>query len=218
MSKLYPIFLNLKAKACLIVGGGKVATRKVKSLLESEANITVISPEVTDQLLNWYNKNLIIWKSKQFDLDDVKKYNLIYACTNDDDLNKEIAKFAKRYDKFVNIATSLEDSNFIVPSKLERGDLSLAISTQGKCPVLAKKVRKDLEAQFDNQWDKYLYFITNFRSRLKNQISCVNKRKRILNEVVRKVSPDDMIEDLDRHDLEVWVDDIIKKLSEGKKL
>jgi precorrin-2 dehydrogenase / sirohydrochlorin ferrochelatase len=175
----YPIMLRLEGKKVVVVGGGKVAERKVTGLLGTGSRIIVISPEATDELRGLAGSGMIEWLEKSFSKEDIDGALLIFAATNDKDLNQSIKKAASDQ-QLVNIADDPEGADFHVPSHIQRGRLSIAVSTGAASPTLAKKIREQLEHQFDERYDAYLEFLFSARQRILNEVKDPSKKGKIL--------------------------------------
>lgn len=154
--KGYPVMLDLANKHAVVIGGGTVATRKVLTLLtSSEANITVISPEISDTLKHLAQTEQIIWRKKQYECVDIEKAFLVIVATNDKELNRSIAKQCKPH-QLVNVASEAKYGNFIVPASLRRGNITISVSTDGLNPRMAKKVCNEIALIFDETYETYL--------------------------------------------------------------
>jgi precorrin-2 dehydrogenase/sirohydrochlorin ferrochelatase len=153
----YPVNLDIKDRHCLVVGGGSVASRKVKTLLECGANVTVVSLKFTDALTDLEQNKGIILVKRPYKTSDLDEKFLVIGATNDEKLNRRINADAEKRNMLCNIADVPDICNFILPSIIRRGDLCIAISTSGKSPAFAKKLRKDLEKKFG---DEYALFLT----------------------------------------------------------
>lgn len=138
----YPLFLDLRGQKAVVIGGGRVAERKVRALLASGARVRVISPKATAYLKQAAESGNILWQARKFRAGDLGKTLLIFAATDDLRLNRRIGKLAKDQGKLVNVAKPPEGSNFLVPAAIRRGDLVVAISTRGQSPALAKGLRQ----------------------------------------------------------------------------
>lgn len=165
----YPSFLNIQGKRCVVVGGGKVALRKVKALLDCGANVTVVSPALHRDLAQLAEAGTISLIHRDYTPGDLKDAFLTIAATTESDTNQKIANEARRRKILVNVATSAEQSDFIVPSYLRRGDLTIAISTAGTSPALARKIRTRLEENFDEEYTSLVSLINEVRSELKQR-------------------------------------------------
>lgn len=158
--RYYPVLINLSGKACLVIGGGRVAERKVRSLLKAGADVTVISPEVTEGIKRLYERGRIRLLQRRFRKGDLKKAFLVIAATSSAELHKRIAEDFKG---LINVVDKPELCNFIVPSVVKRGPLILAISTSGASPAMAKAIRKELEGLYGKGFGDYLEFLREIR-------------------------------------------------------
>lgn len=179
MNSNYPIMLRLEGKKVVVVGGGKVAERKVTGLLGTGSCIIVISPNATDELRGLANSGKIEWLEKSFSKQDIEGAFLIFAATNDKALNQSI-KMASSEQQLVTIADDPEGSDFHVPSHIQRGRLSIAVSTGGASPTLAGKIREQLEHQFDERFEDYLEFLFSARQRILNEVKDSSRKGKIL--------------------------------------
>jgi precorrin-2 dehydrogenase / sirohydrochlorin ferrochelatase len=175
--------LRLEGKKVVVIGGGRVAERKVAGLLGTGSLITVISPQATDKLKGLAGSGLIEWLERSFSKEDIEGAFLIFAATNDNVLNQSI-KMAASEQQLVNIADDPEGSNFHVPSHIQRGRLSIAVSTGGASPTLARKIREQLEHQFDDQFEEYLEFLFSARQRILKEVKDPSRKGKILTAIV----------------------------------
>lgn len=162
MSDDYPIMLKLEGKKVVVVGAGTVAERKVFGLLGTGAQIMVISPAATNELKKLADKRKIVWQPKPFSDGDIKDAFMIFAATNDRKINQSVRKAAGNH-QLVIIADNLGESDFHVPARFQRGRLSIAVSTGGASPILASKIRTQLEHHFDDSYEDYLEFLFSAR-------------------------------------------------------
>ena len=146
MPVYYPIFLDLAQRRCLVVGGGIVAERKVCGLLEVEAAVVVVSPSVTTALRRRASQGVITHISRAFRDVDVEGCALIIAATDREEVNRQVALAARRRRIWVNTVDTPAACDFIAPAVVRRGAVQIAISTGGKSPTLAKRLREGLEA------------------------------------------------------------------------
>ena len=163
--RYYPVNLDIRNRKCLVVGGGSVSTRKVMTLLECGAIITVVSPDVTEELLELAEKKMIELKKRPYEPSDIDGMFLVIGATDNEELNRQINKDAERQNKLCNIADRPEACNFILPSIVNRGNLVIAISTSGKSPAFAKKMRQDLEKEFGEEYDEFLQLMGAIRKK-----------------------------------------------------
>ncbi len=167
--RYYPINLDIKNRKCLIVGGGAVGTRKVDTLLECGARVTVVSPEPTPRLTRLASEAAITLKKRSYRSDDITGMFLVIGATDDESLNRKVSKDAERAHILCNIADRPEVCNFILPSIVRRGDLVITVSTSGKSPALAKHLRQQLEAQFGPEYADFLLLMGAIRKKLLSQ-------------------------------------------------
>jgi precorrin-2 dehydrogenase/sirohydrochlorin ferrochelatase len=149
----YPVLLDLTGKKVLVVGGGQVAQRKVESLLEYEAKISIISRSLNNILNDMVECGRITSLGAEFLPHHLDGAFLVIAATDDKGLNRRVSEEAKRRGMLVNAVDQPSDCNFIVPSVIRRGDLLVAISTSGKSPAMAKRIREQLEWQFGPEYE-----------------------------------------------------------------
>ncbi len=152
MSSYYPVFLDLKGKSSIIVGGGPVAEGKVGKLLETGAKITVISPRVTEAVRKWAEDSAIVWVRREYLDGDLAGASIAIAATNLPDVNHRVYDEATGWGILVNVVDDPLHCNFIAPSIVQRGDVTLAISTGGASPALARKLRESLTGSPDFEW------------------------------------------------------------------
>jgi precorrin-2 dehydrogenase/sirohydrochlorin ferrochelatase len=165
----YPINLNIQDRHCLVVGGGGVGTRKVESLLECGAQVTVVSPEVSDRLAELSDSGQITLALRKFKDSDLENVFLVIGATNDESLNRRIHKSAEHRGLLCNIADRPDICNFILPSVVRRGALTISISTSGRSPAMAKRLRKELERQFGEEYNVLLQLMGAIRKKLLSQ-------------------------------------------------
>lgn len=173
----YPAFVNIRGKQCVVVGGGKVAERKVLSLLRSGAIIRLISPSITPRLAAERDMGNIEHINRDYISGDLKDAFLVIAATSDEKINRIVASEAPC---LVNVVDVPELANFIVPSVFKRGLMTIAISTSGASPALARSVRIELEALYGVEMSKYLLFLKKIRKKILSEISCSKTRRQLL--------------------------------------
>ena len=164
--RYYPVFLDVRNRPCLVVGGGSVGLRKVLTLLDCGAAITVVSPVVHAKLQDLSSKGAITLLKRPFTSSDMSGMFLIIGATDNQELNQQIHTEAERLGMLCNIADRPKACNFILPSIVKRGDLVIAISTSGKSPAFAKRLRKDLEKQLGNEYAAFLDLMGAIRKKL----------------------------------------------------
>ena len=148
----YPICLDLAGRPCIVVGGGRVAERKVMGLLASSAQVSVISPELTEVLLQYHNDGSIGWINREYRTGDLEGAFLVIAATDDQQTQKQVHDEAAAHNLLLNVADVPQLCNFILPAAVRQGDLTISISTAGKSPALARKLRIELEKRFGAEY------------------------------------------------------------------
>lgn len=182
--RYYPIFLDLQARPCLVVGGGEVAERKVHSLLQAGGQVTVISPTLTPQLQVWETERRIAARLRPYETGDLNGFTLVFAATDDETLQRQIAAEARETGALVNVVDRPALCSFIVPALVSRGDLTVAISTSGASPALARKVRQTLEQQFGEEYALGLQVLARVRELVSNEIYSPEERQRLFTALV----------------------------------
>ncbi|WP_251526804.1 bifunctional precorrin-2 dehydrogenase/sirohydrochlorin ferrochelatase [Metabacillus litoralis] len=148
---MLPLHFNVKDKNVLVVGGGKIALRRLRLFLEEGARITVISPDVVPEIAELSKVDKLNWQAKKVELADLKDALFIIAATNDSAVNEWIAENASE-NQLVNVASNANKGNVIVPKSVKKGRLTLSVSTNGASPTLAKQICEQLSKQFDEQF------------------------------------------------------------------
>ena len=168
---LYPLNLSLTGKHCVIIGGGNVAERKAKTLLEAEALVTVIAPEVTKKIKSWAAKHKLKIKKTDYQCGMIKSLRplLVFCAANDDSVNLSAVQEAKSCGALVNAATRPDLTDFQVPAKVISGDLLFTVSTNGKSPAVAKLIRQQLEAEYPPVFADFLERMSKLRQEIKGK-------------------------------------------------
>lgn len=182
--KYYPVLLDLRQRPCLVVGGGAVAERKTLSLFDAGADVTVVSPALTAVLEALSRKNKLVHRKKAYDDRDLAGVYLAVAATNDPAVNTAVARSCRARGILVNAATSPEESTFIVPSLVERGDLLIAVSTSGSSPALSRKVREELERVYGQEYGVLLEKLSLLRRKLLHELPEEAVRRSVFQAVV----------------------------------
>lgn len=172
----YPIYIELSGKRCTVIGGGAVAERKVETLLEFGAEVRLISPAVTPALSRLADAGRIEYFDRGYRSGDLPGSTLVYSATDDRETNQRVYEEALASGVPVNVVDVPDQCSFIVPSIVRRGDLMIAISTQGSSPAFAKRLRKRLEQDIGPEYEPYLHLLGEFRDRVKDTYT--NPRER----------------------------------------
>ena len=165
--KYYPAFWDIRNKRCVVVGGGDVALRKVKRLLDCGAQVSVVSPKLVPELISLKAENAIEHIAAEYDIRYMEEAALIIGATDDEKTNADICAAARNLGIPVNIVDDPQKCDFILPSIVERGDLTIAIGTGGKSPALARYLREELEARYGAEYGVLLNILGSLRSKMK---------------------------------------------------
>lgn len=179
-----PIMIDLQEKKVVIVGGGKVAKRRLESLLESEADITVISPEALPEIQELSLLGNIKWKQKEVSKHDLTEAFFIIIATNDYSVNEAVKKYAPAH-SLVNSSFEAEEGNVHFPSHFKRGKLSIAVSTHGASPLLASKIKNEIASHFDENFESYLEFLYEARKLIKEKNLSRQEKDNYLREILK---------------------------------
>ncbi len=166
MAFAYPVALDVTAKKCVVVGGGKVATRKTKGLFKAGARVFVVSPYLSEQLQELVETQAIQWIEDEYNDKYLKGSFLVVAATNERQINHHIAEYCRTQKILVNTVDSAEDSDFIVNACVRRGDLTLSVSTNGKSPALARKIREDLSKVYGKEYAELVDILAEVRPKV----------------------------------------------------
>mgnify|MGYP000651630672 CR=1 FL=1 len=160
---LYPAFIKLAGRQCVVVGGGKVAARKVGMLLNCGARVQVISPSVTEEIAALAAKRAVEWVKRGFKEGDTAGAFLVVSATDDRGVNAAVAKECAARNVLLNVVDQPEFCSFYVPSVVRRGELTIAVSTGGKSPLLARRIRERLEEVFSPAFGEFLDYLSVVR-------------------------------------------------------
>jgi precorrin-2 dehydrogenase/sirohydrochlorin ferrochelatase len=180
---LYPIFLNLEHRNCLVIGGGRVAERKVRGLLSAGARVKVIAQSVTPVLSRLARERKITLLKKPFARSCLRGVAVAVCATGDRRLNEEAAAESRRLGIPVNVVDSPEICDFILPAVLRRGALQIAVSTGGGSPALAKRIRHKLARRYGSEYGELIKLMSSMRSRVIAEVPR-HKRSSVFNAMI----------------------------------
>jgi len=184
----YPIFLKLNGRRVIIIGGGAVATRKAQSLLAAGAHVVVVADTIDDMLIAFcQDANAELIKSR-YSKDYLSGAVLAIAATNNHELNKQIYKDCQELGLLCNVVDVPELCDFFVPAVVKRGDLQIAISTNGRCPAYAALLRKKMEQNYTDNHGEFLIELDLIRKRIIADVSDTAERKVLLEKLVEDKS------------------------------
>ena len=179
-----PVMLNCSGRHCIVIGGGKVAERKIEALAGSGALLTIISPEVTESLLHMVNRGEADWRKKPYLQGDLEGAFLVYAATNSSEVNEHVIAEAQQRKILVNSADAPSSGDFITPSSVRRGKLSIAVSASGASPGLVKRIVGQLSYDYGDEYRIYLEFLQQFREVIQLEVEDKRTRKTLLDQVL----------------------------------
>ena len=172
-----PIFINIKQKPTLIVGGGDIALRKINLLLKAQAKVDCLSPLFCEDINNLFKDGQITLIKKSFEHTDIKDYSVIIAATDDSSVNSSISSIAHDKRIPVNVVDSPDLSSFIMPSIVDRSPVIIAVSSAGKAPVLARIIRAKLETVIPSAYGILAEIAGEYRQRVKDRFSKIKDRR-----------------------------------------
>ena len=181
--KLFPMFLKLAERPCLVVGAGAIGESKISSLLEAGAKVRVVAPEATQQVQSWAQAKKLDWIGRAWEPPDLDGMFLVVAATSSTEVHERIFEEATRRGVLCNIADVPALCHFYYPAVVQRGALQIAISTGGHSPALAQRLRKELEDQFGAEYAAWLEQLGQERDKLFAESRNPQERKRLLHDL-----------------------------------
>ncbi len=163
----YPVFLDIAGRKCVVAGGGQVALRKVSALLECRADVVVISPDLCAGLEQLAESGEIHAVNREYQEGDLEGAFVVIVATSDGEANLMVAEEARKKAALVNVVDNPENCDFIAPAYIRRGDVTIAISTAGRSPALARKIRTRLERDFGHEYAALALLISEVRTEIK---------------------------------------------------
>lgn len=184
---MFPIFIDIKGKECLVVGGGRVAERKIETLLKFGSRIKVVSPDISEGIEGLELQSKLIVNRREYSGDDMENACLVIAATDDAAVNDRICKDAGTKGIPVNVVDAPEKCTFVFPSVVVREDLVIGISTSGSFPAMSKKIRERLEAAVPEAYGEIVGFLRDWRARAEKEIKDADARKELLNRILEEI-------------------------------
>ncbi|PID15981.1 siroheme synthase [Sporosarcina sp. P34] len=161
----FPLLMNVDYKKVVIVGGGHVARQKIEALLPTNAKITVVSPSVIETVQQYVNEGSVTWKEKAFESGDLDDAALIFAVTNDEEVNNSVEEATQHW-QLLSRSDVKGRLDFINPAVVRRGEFVVTVSTSGASPGLTRKVKTDLAEQFGDHYASYVSFLREARQQI----------------------------------------------------
>lgn len=181
----YPISIDLRDKPVLLVGGGEVAFRKAQGVYRSGGRLTVVAREFSPPFRAWLEQNGFHFEQRTYREGEAAEYFLVISATDDAEVNQRVFRDAQDEGRLINVVDQPDLCNIHIPSRIERGDLQVAISTGGKCPAFARWLRLQLEGAIPEQYGLLLNRVAAIRARMKETVPSQDARKRILEKLLR---------------------------------
>jgi precorrin-2 dehydrogenase/sirohydrochlorin ferrochelatase len=180
------MFLKLEGRSCLVVGAGAIGEPKIESLLTAGASVRVVAPHASTAVAEWARAGAIVWEAREFYDADLDSVFLVIAATSSRDVNGAIFREAHQRNILCNVVDDPEFCDFYYPAVVRRGDLQLAISTNGRSPALAQRIRRELEVQFGPEYGAWLEELGNIRQQLFASGMNPDERRRVLHELASR--------------------------------
>lgn len=184
MNTYYPVYIQLREQPCVVIGGGKIAEGKVEGLLAVQAKVTVIAPNLTARLRDLADQNQITHISRVYQPGDLIGAFMVICATDQAEVNHQVWEEATANRQLVNVVDDTPRCNFIAPSILRKGDLTVAISTSGKAPALAVRLKERLQREIGPEYERFLELAGELREPLARHIPDFETRKTIWYELV----------------------------------
>jgi precorrin-2 dehydrogenase/sirohydrochlorin ferrochelatase len=184
MTTYYPIYVELHEQPCIVIGGGKIAEGKVEGLLTAGAQVTIIAPNLTSHLHTLVEQNKVAYISRTYQQGDLAGAFMVICATDQAEINHQVWQEASANRQLVNVVDDTPRCNFIAPAILRKGDLNIAISTGGKAPALAVRLKERLQKEIGPQYERFLELSGQLREPLARNIPDFEARKKLWYELV----------------------------------
>lgn len=183
----YPLFLDLREQPVVVVGAGAVAWRKMRALRAAGAQITVISPAARPEIVRWQRHGVVVWKQRRYRRGDLRGAMLVIAATDDPAVNERVCREARERGQLVNCAAPPAAGNFHVPAVVRRGPITVAISTGGASPALARLIRRELEQLLADRYAHAAAEMQTLRRRVAQAVGEPAARVRLYRAAARRL-------------------------------
>jgi siroheme synthase-like protein len=186
VKNMFPMFVKLEGRRCLVVGAGAIAEGKIRGLLEVGASVQVVAPQATLPIQKWAWEGTIGWSARGFQSRDLDGAFLVITATSSPDVNAEVFKQAREKKVLCNSVDDPEHCDFYYPAVVNRGDLQIAVSTNGRSPALAQRLRQELEQQFGPEYEAWVKELGEARDQLTAKKVSVGPRRKLLHEIASR--------------------------------
>jgi precorrin-2 dehydrogenase/sirohydrochlorin ferrochelatase len=180
------MFVKLEGRKCLVVGAGSIGEPKIRSLLQAGAEVRVIAPQATSAVAGWAKAGVITWQARHFQVSDLEEVFLVIAATSSRQVNESVFRQAQLRNILCNVVDDPEFCDFYYPAVVRRGQLQLAISTGGRSPALAQRLRRELESEFGPKYAGWVEQLGKGREQLLASRLEPTERRRRLHEMASR--------------------------------
>jgi len=180
----YPIYIDIEDRAVLIVGGGTVCARKAETMMRYGARVTIVSPEITDEIAAWEQAGVLAVQRKMYAESDLEGASMVIASTDDQCVNARVARDCRRRRIPVNVVDVTHLCEFIVPAIIEKGSIQIAVSTGGKSPAIARTLREDLQRTIGPEYAEVNDLLGTLRKSAKQVLPTDIDRKRFFDSII----------------------------------
>lgn len=179
---MYPVMLKMEGREALVVGGGRIAERKARSLLDAGAVVTVVSPRATQKIEDLHREGNLTWKQKTFESEDVENSIILIAATDSPEVNEQVFQAGEAAGKLVNSVDDKPNCSFIAPAVIRRGALVIAISTSGTAPYLARRLKEHFDTLLPADLSDRLEELERIRTEVmaKNQTTQSERKQMVI--------------------------------------
>lgn len=186
----YPIFVSLAGRVCLVVGGGSVAQRKIKGLLDHRADVRVIAQELSPWIQARCEQGQLVWLGEQYREEHLDQADLVFVATSDGELNRAIARHAEKRRIWCNMASEPRLGSFFVPAVMQQGPLCIAVSTSGLSPALASEIRNRISQQFGIEWASTVILLGLLRQLIQTKCWSTQQNQWFFKEIAKLPLPE----------------------------
>lgn len=198
---LFPMFVKLEGRLVVVVGGGIVAEGKIPGLLAAGSRVRVVAPAITKQIAEWVRFGRVEWVPKEFSPADLRGAFLVIAATSAPGVNESAFREAETRGILCNAVDDIEHCHFYYGAVVQRGDLQIAISTNGKSPALAQRLRKEFESQFGPEYEAWLQWLGAARDAVGAAGPATDATKRLLHELASEATFERFVQELAQRQL-----------------
>lgn len=183
---LFPIFVKLEGRLLVVIGGGNIAEAKIPGVLSAGARVRLVAPSITPQIAEWVRFGKIDWLPKEFEAGDLNGAFLVIAATSAPGVNESVFREAEARGILCNAVDDIGHCHFYYGAVVQRGDLQIAISTNGKSPALAQRLRQEFEGQFGPEYEAWLQWLGAAREVLRASDPRSETTKKLLHELASR--------------------------------